>query len=131
MKHTLFLFGEAEKGPFCTPIPIYSLVQLAGTLGSPPTDTVGIAYAVQALLYERELIFYRVKEEGFSRADYMHGIRVLGKPNVIGHFSAICLPGVGSREIIEAADAVCLKRGAFLIASDSDLYDFLTDVGSL
>ncbi len=131
MKHTLFLFGEAEKGPFCTPIPIHSLIQLANTLGAPPENTAGISFAVQALLYERDLIFYRVKEEGFSTADYMHGIRILGNHNVIRDLSAICLPGVGSREIIEAADAVCLRRGSFLIASDKDLYDFLTDVNSL
>ena len=127
MKHTIFLFGEAEKGAFCTPILVQSLTQLADTLGNPPEDTLGITYAVQALLYERELIYYRVKEEGFSVSDYMRGMKVLNNQNIIRDLSAICLPGVGDREIIEAAGSVCCERNTFLIASAKDLYDFLTD----
>lgn len=128
MKHTLFLFGEAEKGPFCTPILISSLAELSSTLGHPPEDTMGIFYAVQALLYNRDLIFYRVKEEGFSTPDYMNGIRIINNHNIIRDIAAVCVPGVGNRQIIEAVDSVCLHRGTFLIASDKDLYDFLTEL---
>ena len=127
MQHTVFLFGEAEKGAFCTPLLIRSLVQLAHTLGHPPENSMGITYGVQAILYERELIFYRVKEEGFSVSDYMQGMRVLDNHNIIRDLSAICIPGVGDQEIIEAASNICLKRSSLLVVSDKDLYDFLTD----
>ena len=123
----VFLFGEAERGAFCTPLRIESLAELADRCGNPPEGSLGIAYGVQALLFERELFFYRVKEEGFSLSDYMRGMRALEDGKVVQELAAICLPGVGNQEIIEAAGNVCLQRGSFLIASEKDLYDYLTD----
>ncbi|MES2122361.1 MAG: hypothetical protein V4492_06245, partial [Chlamydiota bacterium] len=66
MRLKIFLFGEAEKGDYCTPFVCKSLPQLADTFGNPPEESRGLMYAVQAILYERELIYFRVKEEGFS-----------------------------------------------------------------
>ena len=127
MKHKLFLFGEAEKGDFCTPLLLESLPQLADMLGNPPEESEGILYAVQALLFERTLIYYRVKEEGFSVGDYMKGLKVIENKEFIRDITAICLPGVGNHEIIEATTHICSDRKAFLIASQKDLYDFLTN----
>lgn len=81
MRHTIFLFGEAEKGDFCTPLRCKSLPHLAETFGNPPEESLGILYAVQALMFERDLIYFRVKEEGFSIQDYMQGIHLLKKGN--------------------------------------------------
>ena len=61
MRHTVFLFGEAERGDFCTPLVCRSLPQLAETVGNPPEESQGILYAVQALLFQRELIFFALK----------------------------------------------------------------------
>jgi hypothetical protein len=127
MRYTVFLFGEAEKGEFCTPLHCRSLPQLADTLGNPPEESLGILYAVQTLLFERELIFFRVKEEGFSTADYLRGIKLLqGAENLLPNIAAICMPGVGDREIISATSPICNLHKSFLILNEKDLYDYLT-----
>ncbi len=126
MRHTIFLFGEAEKGEFCTPLICRSLTQLVETFGHPPGESKGILYAVQALLYERELIYFRVKEEGFSMHDYMRGLRILSSPEPPLTLSAICMPGVGDASIIDASQAVCQAHKSFLIIDEHDLYDYLT-----
>lgn len=130
MRHKVFLFGEAEKGEFCTPLICKSLAQMADTLGNPPEESQGILYAVQALLYERELIFFRVKEEGFSTQDYMRGLKLLQNKESILTISAICMPGVGDAEIIQATSPVCSLHKSFLIINEKDLYDFLTNLKS-
>lgn len=122
----IFLFGEAEKGEFCTPLVCKSLPHLAEAFGNPPEESLGISYAVQALLFERELIFFRVKEEGFSVRDYMRGIRLLKNREHFQGLSAICMPGVGDAAIIEATHPVCTLRSILLITTEKDLYDYLT-----
>lgn len=125
MKYTVFLFGEAERGAFCTPLLLKSLPELAETFGNPPEESLGIMYGVQTLLYEKELIYYRVKEEGFSVSDYMKGLRALENKDLT--VAAVCLPGVGDSEIIDATAHICNKRKSFLISTERDLYDFLTN----
>ena len=127
IQQTIFLFGEAEKGEFCTPLLLKTLPQLAETCGNPPAESLGILYAVQALLYERELIYFRVKEEGFSLSDYMRGLRLLENTALFHNLTAICMPGVGDTEIIEASSFVCSLHKSFLITSEKDLYDYLTN----
>ncbi|MBS0620579.1 MAG: hypothetical protein JSS61_03870 [Verrucomicrobia bacterium] len=124
--HTIFLFGEAEKGDFCTPMICRSLPQLADHFGNPPEESLGISYAVQALLFNRELIFFRVKEEGYSIGDYMRGIQILESREGIRELAAICMPGVGDAGLIDAMTAICGLYRSLLITSDKDLYDFLT-----
>jgi hypothetical protein len=127
MRYTIFLFGEAEKGEYCTPLLCKSLPQLADTFGNPPEETQGILYAVQALLYDRELIYYRVKEEGFSTQDYFRGLKLLQSKEPSLSIGAICMPGVGDAEIIEATTNICSVHKSFLIINEKDLYDFLTN----
>lgn len=126
MRQVIFLFGEAEKGEFCTPLVCKSLPQLAETLGNPPEDSRGILYAVQTLLYDRELIFFRVKEEGFSTDDYMRGLKLLQDKKAFSPLSAICMPGVGDGQIIDASSPVCSLHRSCLIIDEKDLYDYLT-----
>lgn len=126
MRRKIFLFGEAEKGEFCTPFLCKSLPQLAETFGNPPEESLGILYAVQALMYERELFFFRVKEEGFSISDYMRGIRILENREAFHDLAAICMPGVGDAEIIDATHPICSLYRSLLITTEKDLYDYLT-----
>jgi hypothetical protein len=128
MRPRIFLFGEAEKGDFCIPHLCRSLPQLAETFGNPPEESLGILYAVQAIMYERELIFFRVKEEGFSVPDYMRGLKMLQNKDAFKDLAAICLPGVGDAGIIEATGPVCSVHRSILITSEKDLYDYLTHV---
>jgi hypothetical protein len=131
MRHTIFLFGEAEKGDFCTPLLCKSLPQLAETFGNPPEDSLGLLYAVQALMFERELIYFRVKEEGFSVADYMRGIRLLENKEAFHQLTAICMPGVGDVEILDATSPICTLYCSLLITTEKDLYDYLTHAPKL
>ena len=125
MKKTVFLFGEAERGDFCLPCWLQTMPQLEEKYGNPPPDTQGILYAVQALMYDREIIYFRVQEEGFSLTDYRQGIDLIAARQSIPALAAICMPGVGDASIIEASAHLCLMQGSILIVSEKDLYDYL------
>ena len=119
-------FGEAEKGKYCFPYFIRSLPELVQMLGNPPNESQGLHYAVQALLYERDLIFFRVGEEGFSTREYMEGLKELQLVEKVGHIDALCMPGVGDDEIISATNQICRLHKSLLIITEKDLYDYLT-----
>lgn len=125
MRHVVALFGEAEKGQFKTPYFLKSLSQLVDLLGHPPTESEGLFFAIQALLFERELIYFRVAEEGFSPIDYFNGLRLLEDRELIKRLHAVCLPGVGDTEILSASQNVCQIHRSFLITSQKDLFDYL------
>jgi hypothetical protein len=77
-------------------------------------------------MFERELIYFRVKEEGFSVSDYMRGIRLLENREAFHDLTAICMPGVGDAEIIDATSSICSLYRSLLITTEKDLYDYLT-----
>lgn len=121
------LFGEAEKGELRTAYLCQSLEELSNFLGNPPRESHGLYMAVQLLLHNYHIIYFRVREEGYSLADYKDGLRLLqDKPRNLG-VSALCLPGVGQSEIIEESARICLALHSLLIMSEKDLYDYLTD----
>lgn len=127
--HTIALFGEAEKGSFKKPYFLSEMPQLVDTLGLPPSESQGIFFAVQSILYRRKLIFFRVENEGFSYIDYLYGLKYLQDREKIKTINAICLPGVGEPKIIAASQVVCEIHKSFLITTQKDLYDYLT-IGS-
>lgn len=124
---TIALFGEAEKGEFEKGYLCRTLPQLVEVFGNPPPNSYGLYCAVQALLYQRDLLFFRVREEGYSYQDYLTGLRLLEAQNVIAHVAALCLPGVGSSKIIQVMIPFCHVHHSILITTESDLYDYLTD----
>lgn len=125
--YTIVLFGEAERGQYRTAYFCQNLEQLDAYFGNPPPDSLGIYYAVQALMFKRDLIFFRVPEEGYSTEDYLLGLKLLEKQQtMIPHLSAICAPGVGDREILDAVVPICVLYHSVLITSEADFYDYLT-----
>lgn len=127
MEYTVALFGEAGRGEFRTAYYCTTLEQLSECLGEPPSkECQGLDFAIQALLYRRGVIYFRVHEEGFSTQDYLSGLNSLENKDLFPGISAICLPGVGNFEIIQATDTICSLYRSFLILSDKDLYDYLT-----
>lgn len=126
MSHCVFLFGEAEKGEFCTPLYCKNLPFLSEKLGNPPEESQGIHYAVQTILYQKDLIYFRVREEGFSFDDYMRGIKLLKNQEISHPLDAIYMPGVGDKEILEAATPLCQLYKSLIVITEKDLYDFLT-----
>ncbi len=126
MRHVIFLFGEAEKGNFCTPILCHSLSELAEIFGNPPSESRGLFYAIQVLMYERGLMYFRVKEEGFSTPDYKKGIHMLKARKVPQLPTAIFLPGVGDVGLLDEIGEICYVYRSLLITTESDLYDYLT-----
>lgn len=131
MKNRIFLFGEAERGQLCTPITLNSLEAVMDQLGNPPADSIGIDYAIQTVLFQRELIFFRVREEGFSLSDYLEGVKLLYNAGDKMRLAAICMPGMGDRSIVEAIAPICHKTKSILVLSEKDLYDYLTNQNSL
>jgi hypothetical protein len=126
VRSTLFLFGASEKGELCRPHHFTSLQELLDVLGHPPEHSEGIPCAIQALLFQHTLIFFKVSEEGFSRDDYIHGLKLLRKKEIKRPVDAICMPGVGDEEIIQATTPICYMYQSVLIVSQKDLYDYLT-----
>lgn len=126
MIYTIALFGEAEKGEFRTAYYCQSLEQLDEFFGNPPPNSKGLYYAVQALLFKRQLIFFRVSEEGFSTQDYLSGVRLLEQQKLIPQLDAICIPGVGDPDVLNAVYPICHQYHSILITNEADFYDFLT-----
>lgn len=126
MKQVVVLFGEAEKGAFKTPHVLHQLPQLVDLLGNPPEESQGLFFAIQSILYHREIVYFRVSDEGFSRNDYFLGLKWLENREKIQRVHALCLPGVGDPEILSLSDSVCQLHKSFLITNQKDLYDYLT-----
>lgn len=126
----MFIFGEAEKGEFCKPLLCRTPIDLLEKLGNPPPESRGILLALQALLYQRDLIFYRVEEEGFSEQDYWQGLRFLQKNarrlSPSAALAAICMPGMGDAKILEAGFTFCKEAKTILLTDEQDFYDYLT-----
>ncbi|MFA6916016.1 MAG: hypothetical protein WC222_06440 [Parachlamydiales bacterium] len=122
----IILFGEAERGDFYQGHFCRSLGQLLETYGNPPPLSRGLFYGIQALMYEFELLFFRVKEEGYSYQDYFRGLKLLEQPGITNQTSAVCIPGVGDSTIMNAIRPICIKHHCILIFNEADLYDYLT-----
>lgn len=127
-KGAIFLFGEAEKGAKGNPTLCISILQLFETFGHPPEDSKGIEYAIQFLNYGREILFFRISQEGFYPEDYFQGLMLLKKKEIPLKIAALCLPGVGDADILNAATPACKIYKTFLILSEKDLYDYCTDL---
>ena len=126
MQKTIALFGEAEMGEYRTAYFFQTLPQLLENLGNPPLESQGLHYAIQTLLFNYNLIYFRVEEEGFSIQDYLLGVQFLEQTQLVNEISAVCLPGVGDGEIIGRVEPVCSLYDSILITSEKDLYDYLT-----
>lgn len=124
--YTVALFGEAEKGEYQIPYFCQTLPQLVDCLGNPPPDTWGLFFAIQALLYHRNILFFRVREEGFSLQDYLQGVHLLENLKNEPHIAAIAIPGVGDVQIINAIIPICVVYHSILMTTESDLFDYLT-----
>ncbi|MBA2367823.1 MAG: hypothetical protein H0V82_02220 [Candidatus Protochlamydia sp.] len=123
---TIAIFGEAERGEFHTAYLCRELTELDQYLGNPPPHSLGLDYAVQALLFKRNLIFLRVMEEGFSMQDYILGAKLLETQKLIPNLDAICVPGVGDQKILDTLQPLCQLYHSILITNQSDFYDYLT-----
>lgn len=121
------LFGEAEKGTFEAAYICDSLIELSEYLGGPPSQQAqGLPFAIQSLLFNRGVIFFRVHEEGFSKEDYLKGLQFLEQQELFPKISAICLPGVGDEKIIATSTELCQIHKSILVLTEKDLYDYLT-----
>ena len=124
--YTIALFGEAERGEFKTAYFCQNLEQLNEFFGNPPESSKGLYYAVQALLFKRNLIYFRVVEEGFSIQDYLTGLNLLEQQQKIAKLDAICVPGVGDPLVLNAVQPLCEHYHSILITNEADFYDYLT-----
>lgn len=123
MKSTFALFGEAEKGDYNKALLCHSQEDIDLYLGQ---KTPGISLATQALSHGYDVLFFRVKEEGFSIDNYVFGLHFLNTNAQTFNLVAISLLGVGDFYVIEAARSLCQKYHCFLFISDKDLYDLAT-----
>lgn len=124
--HTIALFGEAEKGDYQSAYFCNRLEQLLEIFGNAPQNSRGLHYAIQALLYHHNILYFRVEEEGFSIHDYYYGASLLKNQESVPKISAFCIPGVGNDEIIRAILPLCAIYHSILITTEADLYDYLT-----
>ncbi|ANG66042.1 hypothetical protein [Chlamydia gallinacea] len=127
MKSTIALFGEAEKGSYDVAYLCRSTADLYDHLGSDPTTTKsGISLAIQALMYNYNVLYFRVKEEGYCVDSYFFGLHFLNTQTTLKNIIAMGLPGVGDQHLIEASKSLCEKYKSLLLLFEQDLYDLLT-----
>ena len=122
------LFGEAERGAVGTPLTMHSLSELNEKLGHPPSDSQGLLFAIQFLLFEQEVIYVRVQEKEFSTRDYLNGIKDFEAKVDTSNLIAFCLPGVGDARIFHAVDPILSAYEALMITTQKDLYDYMTSL---
>jgi len=122
---TIALFGESEKGRFHYPYFCYSVEQLADTFGNPPPESQGLELAIQSIMYERDIIFFRVAEEGYSVDDYINSIEILKDTNQVKNLDAICIPKVSDHKILDSFDPICKLHKSLIITTQKDLFDYL------
>ncbi len=122
------LFGEAQKGDFSDLVTLHSLEKLHEVFGMPPGTTQGMWFSIQFLMQNEMIYFYRVKEEGFSSHCYHQGLNVLEKQILQYPLKAICMPGVGDRDIIDRATNLCKRRSIIFLCTQSDFYDYATNL---
>lgn len=125
MQQVIALFGEAEKGQWEKPHIVRALPELIDLLGNPPPESEGLFFAIQALLYEREVLYFRVQDEGFSKEDYFSGLKFLQNKRQIKQLHALCMPGVGDSEILNASHPICEIHKTHLLITEKDLFDYL------
>jgi len=125
MTKVIALLGESEIGKFHHPYFFRSLEHLATTLGNPPLNSQGIDFAIQAIMYERDVIFFRVEEEGYSLDDYMKSLKIIKNKKLIKKLDAICIPGLSDKKIISKIDPICKFHRSIIITTQKDLFDYL------
>ncbi len=125
---TMVLFGEAEKGEFQKGYSCQTLPQLADFLGNPPKNSLGLYFAIQALLFKRKIIFFRVKEEGYSLNDYFAGMQQLLTFRELTRLEAVGIPGVGNHEIIQALNPICHRYHSILCITEMDFFDYMMEI---
>ena len=118
------LFAEAQKGSFEEGVEIYTPIELLHLFGHPPEDARGMVLAIQALHYNHPLLFFRVKEEGFSAPDYRAGLHWLEQKGPL-HLRGVFAPGVGSLEILNPLFQFSQKQKVPLLTTEQDFFDFI------
>ena len=122
------LFGEAEKGELTTIYLCKSIDELYKFFGQPPQDSKGLFFAVQTLLFGKELLYFRVREEGLSVDDYLAGLHLLEDyPRTLPDLEALFLPSVGSKLLIEEGLKVCKQHHSLLLMNSIDFYAYMTE----
>ncbi len=124
MSYVFCLFGESRRGIFGEPMLFSELEELSLVLGEPLEGRAGGHDAIQILLYQYKLLFFRVQQEGVSLEDYYKGFTWLQKSS--SPVTAMKLPGVGNRAVLGAAHAICQEKGSILVIDETDFYDFAT-----
>lgn len=121
------IFGEAEIGSFKSLITLNSIPELTDKLGRPTKKGIGIHMAIQAILYDREILYYRIpNEEEPSCKEYLHGLNLLGRSTFINPLVAIALPAVNHRDILYRAKHLCHHCKILFLPNERDLYNFIS-----
>ena len=123
----LFIFGEAEKGPFCRPVLCKEPLELFNQFGHAPQESYGLILALQSIFYQRPVLFFRVEEEGYSLNDYYKGLELLQTDWDSIPIQGIALPGVSNLEIIEKTERFIFKKRSLFLMNEKDFFDFLTN----
>ncbi|MCB1213240.1 MAG: hypothetical protein KDK40_02980, partial [Chlamydiia bacterium] len=106
---------------------LFNLSELETTLGEPPPDSRGLLFAIQVLLYNHHLLFFRVEEEGFSTSDYLLALHMLDQAFEKKSVEALAAPGVCGGPLMDEVHKICERRDLLLLTNEADLYDYLTD----
>jgi len=125
---TLALFGTSQKECH-NPLHLYkSLLDLYMDFGEPPTDTEGLYFAIQTILYGKSILYFRVQEEGEGREEYLEGLHLLRNLSSTQlRIDALFLPKVSAHEIIDEGLAICKNHHGLLLMKEADFYDWATD----
>lgn len=118
-------FGQTSKGRFGQPYYLKNAKSILSILGKVPEDTLGMPFALEMLKAHKDILFFRVAEEGLSLDDYLRGLQFLKKNCIQKRLLGIYLSGCFDKEVVSLAVRICNWHKSILLATQKEMIDYL------
>lgn len=120
----VIVFGEASRGVWGQMSSCSELLDLYQIYGEPTEGSLGLYWAIQALLKGKECLYWRVRQESLSLEDYHLGLNQLSSLS-LETWEGLFLPNMSESSVIEHAAAYCRQKQKLLLMDPLDLQDWL------
>lgn len=126
----VIVFGEASHGKWGQIYHCSNLDDLYSTCGEPTEGSLGLYWAIQALLKGKECLFWRVHEEALAFEDYHLGLSRLENLDQssslnMHQWQGLFLPNMSEPGVIDHALMYCHQSQKLLLMDPLDFQDWL------
>jgi hypothetical protein len=118
------VFGEASRGLWGELCSCHQLIELYQAYGEPTQGSLGLYWAIQALLKGKSCLFWRVRQESLALEDYHLGLCKLHGLD-LDTWEGLFLPNMSEPAVLEQASFYCKQKQKVLLMDPLDLQDWL------